>query len=128
MIVREAARNAQLIPISFQRKNKIKILGKCILERKRSLICHVSAWHRERASKAMTHSDYDNNFTYIPGSADSFAEPRQHDRHPPVTRGSSAIAGRIQRIGQRERALLTRLSKFLAVGGTGVLVNSLTLL
>src|SRR5216684_1518811 len=76
----------------------------------------------------MAHVYYDNNLTSAPGRTDSLAGSRQHDRRMPVTHGSSALPGRVRRLGQRERALLARLSKFLVVGGTGVLVNSLVLL
>ena len=46
----------------------------------------------------------------------------------PVTGRSSRLPGSVWRLRQRERALLARLSKFLVVGGTGVLVNSLALI
>ena len=43
----------------------------------------------------------------------------------PVTSRSAAFPARLRRLAPRERA---RLSKFLLVGGTGLLVNSLALL
>src|SRR6266568_5880433 len=78
--------------------------------------------------KAMAHVDYDNNIiTHASGRADSLAEPGQYDQRMPVTGRSSALPGCVRRPGQRQRADLRRLSKFLVVGGTGVLVNSLAL-
>ena len=38
------------------------------------------------------------------------------------------LPGRVRQLVHRERARLTRLGRFLVVGGTGVLVNSLALL
>ncbi len=77
----------------------------------------------------MAHVDYDNNIiTHASGRADSLAEPGQYDQRMPVTGRSSALPGCVRRPGQRQRADLRRLSKFLVVGGTGVLVNSLALL
>ncbi len=46
----------------------------------------------------------------------------------PITSRSAALPGRLWRLVHRERTGLTRVSKFLVVGGTGVLVNSLALL
>ena len=46
----------------------------------------------------------------------------------PSTHQASVLPGRVRRIVHRERARLTRLGRFLVVGGTGVLVNSLALL
>jgi len=46
----------------------------------------------------------------------------------PVTSRSAALPGRLWQLAHRERTRLTRVSKFLVVGGTGVLVNSLALL
>src|SRR6266571_8834272 len=76
----------------------------------------------------MAHLDYDdNNITHAPGRAPSLTGPSQHGRRMPVTNCSSALPGSVWRLGHREHARLTRLSKFLVVGGTGVLVNSLAL-
>lgn len=77
----------------------------------------------------MAHLDYDNNFiTPTPGRATSLAAPGQHDRTMPVTSHAAALPGRVRQLAHRERARLTRVSKFVLVGGTGVLVNSLALL
>ncbi len=46
----------------------------------------------------------------------------------PITSRAAALAGRLWRLVHRERPRLTRISKFLVVGATGVLVNSLALL
>jgi len=46
----------------------------------------------------------------------------------PITSRSAALPGRLWRLVPRQRPRLTRISKFLLVGGTGVLVNSLALL
>jgi dolichol-phosphate mannosyltransferase len=46
----------------------------------------------------------------------------------PITSRSAALPGRLWRLVPRERTRLSRVSKFLVVGGTGVLVNSLALL
>ena len=46
----------------------------------------------------------------------------------PGTHPASVLPGRVRRLVHRERARLTRLGRFLVVGGTGVLVNSLALL
>jgi len=71
----------------------------------------------------MAHLNYDNNtIMRAPAGAASCAESYQHDRGMPVTRCWSAPAGQVQ-----QRAFLARVSKFLLVGGTGVLVNSLAL-
>src|SRR5258708_24614727 len=76
----------------------------------------------------MAHADYDNNFiTPTPGRATSLAAPGQHVRTMPVT-SHAALPGRVRQLAHHERARLTRVSKFLVVGGTGVLVNSLALL
>ena len=46
----------------------------------------------------------------------------------PVTSPFAALPGRVQQLVQRQRARLCRVSKFLLVGATGALVNSLALL
>ena len=46
----------------------------------------------------------------------------------PVAHRASVLPGRVRQLVHPERASLTRLGKFLVVGGTGVLVNSLALL
>jgi dolichol-phosphate mannosyltransferase len=46
----------------------------------------------------------------------------------PITSRSAALPGRLWRLVPRKRTRLSRVSKFLVVGGTGVLVNSLALL
>src|SRR5215469_9678809 len=76
----------------------------------------------------MTHPDYDNNITHAPGRASSLTGPGRHNCSTPTTSCSSAFPGRMWRLGHREGAGLSRLSKFLVVGGTGALVNSLALL
>jgi putative flippase GtrA len=79
----------------------------------------------------MAHLYYDDNIitseTSAPGSADSFAGPGEHDSGVPDTSRFAALSGRVWQLMQRERALLISLSKFLVVGGTGVLVNSFVL-
>src|SRR5579864_3558207 len=60
----------------------------------------------------MAYRDYDNNIqTHTQRRAASLAE-----------------SGHVQRLVHHERTRLTRISKFLVVGATGVLVNSLALL
>src|SRR6266699_1530808 len=77
----------------------------------------------------MAHLDYDdNNITHAPGRAPSLTGPSQHGCRMPVTNCSSALPGGVWRLVHREHARRSRLSKFLVVGGTGVLVNSLALL
>jgi dolichol-phosphate mannosyltransferase len=77
----------------------------------------------------MAHLDYDdNNITHAPGRAPSLKGLSQHGHRMPVTNCSSVLPGSVWRLGHREHARLSRLSKFLVVGGTGVLVNSLALL
>jgi putative flippase GtrA len=79
----------------------------------------------ELAYKAMAHVDNDNTIiTHAPGREASPAESSLHDRKTPFI---SHFPGCMRQRAQREHARLTRLSKFLAVGGTGVLVNSLAL-
>ena len=46
----------------------------------------------------------------------------------PIILRASVLPGGVRLLIQRERARLTRLGRFLVVGGTGVLVNSLALL
>ena len=46
----------------------------------------------------------------------------------PVASRSAALPGHVQRLVHCDRTRLTRISKFLLVGATGVLVNSLALL
>ncbi len=46
----------------------------------------------------------------------------------PIIHRASVLPGSVRLLIQRERARLTRLGRFLVVGGTGVLVNSLSLL
>ena len=46
----------------------------------------------------------------------------------PIIHRASVLPGGVRLLIQRERARLTRLGRFLVVGGTGVLVNSLALL
>jgi dolichol-phosphate mannosyltransferase len=46
----------------------------------------------------------------------------------PIIHRASVLPGGMRLLIQRERARLTRLGRFLVVGGTGVLVNSLALL
>ena len=79
----------------------------------------------------MAHLYYDDKIippeTSKPGSADSFTEPGEYDRGVPDTSRFAALSGRVWQLMPHERALLISLSKFLVVGGTGVLVNSLTL-
>lgn len=73
----------------------------------------------------MAHLDYDNAITtYASSRADSSTGAGQHDRGIPVTHRPGHVPG----LGQRTRADLSRVSKFLVVGGSGVLVNSLALL
>jgi dolichol-phosphate mannosyltransferase len=45
-----------------------------------------------------------------------------------ITQRALVLTDRVRLLVQRERARLTRLGRFLVVGGTGVLVNSLALL
>ena len=74
----------------------------------------------------MANVDNDNTvITHAPGREASPAESSLSDRKTPFI---SHFTGCIRQRAQREHARLTRLSKFLAVGGTGVLVNSLALL
>ena len=74
----------------------------------------------------MAYIDYDNNIpTHAPGRATSLAESGQQDRKVPVTSSSAALPGRLWQLVHYER---TKLSKFLLVGGTGALLNSLALL
>ena len=77
----------------------------------------------------MAYIDYDNNIlTHTQRREATLAEQGQQDRRMPVTSRSAALPGRLWQLAHRERTRLTRVSKFLVVGGTGVLVNSLALL
>src|SRR5437660_1344069 len=77
----------------------------------------------------MSNVNSDNtNIIRAPGRAASLAEPGQHERRTPITQGASVLPGRVRQLVHRERARLTRLGRFLVVGGSGVLVNSLALL
>src|SRR5438105_6662849 len=77
----------------------------------------------------MSNINYDNtNIIHTPGRAVSLAEPDQHERRMPIIHRASVLPGGVRLLIQRERARLTRLGRFLVVGGTGVLVNSLALL
>lgn len=77
----------------------------------------------------MSNVDYDNtNIIHPSGRAASLAESGQHEQRMLITHPASVLPGRLRRLGHRQRALLARLSKFLVVGGIGVLVNSLALL
>jgi putative flippase GtrA len=77
----------------------------------------------------MAYIDYDNNIpTHTQRRAASLAEQGQQDRRMPITSRSAALPGRLWRLVHRECTRFTRISKFLVVGGTGVLVNSLALL
>ena len=74
----------------------------------------------------MAYIDYDNNIpTQAPDRATSLAEPGQQDHMVPITGRSATLPGRPWWLVRHER---TRLSKFLLVGGTGALLNSLALL
>jgi len=97
------------------------------IERKRSLTYPVRAGRGERAFKAMSNVDYDN-IIHAPGRAASLAEPGQHEQRILITHRASVLPGRLRQLGYRQRRLLARLSRFLVIGGTGVLVNSLALL
>src|SRR5713226_2387804 len=77
----------------------------------------------------MAYIDYDNNIPpQTPRRAACLAEPGQQDRRMPITSRSAALLGRLWRLVRRKCTRLSRVSKFLVVGGTGVLVNSLALL
>jgi putative flippase GtrA len=80
----------------------------------------------------MAYLDYDN----IPTQAHdakgerretSLAEPDQHDPRLPATRSSSKLPVRVRKLTHHACATLSRLGKFLVVGVTGMLVNSLVL-
>ena len=74
----------------------------------------------------MSNINYDNtNIIHTPGRAVSLAEPDQHERRMPIIHRASVLPGGVRLLIQRERG---RLGRFLVVGGTGVLVNSLALL
>jgi len=82
----------------------------------------------------MADLDYNKtDITYISDKAATsdraaaLAEPGQHEQKV-HTFHVSALPGRLQLLGYRRPILLIRLSKFLVVGGSGVLVNSLALL
>ena len=68
----------------------------------------------------MAHVNYDHTI--------SSQAPGEHEPEMPIISHSAALPGRVWRLAHRERALLTRASKFVLVGGTGVLVNSVALL
>src|SRR5260370_40624999 len=77
----------------------------------------------------MAYIDYDNNIPpQTPRRAACLAEPGQQDRRIPITSCSAALLGRLWRLVHRKCTGLSRVSKFLVVGGTGGLVNSLGLL
>src|SRR5258708_39445646 len=77
----------------------------------------------------MAYIDYDNNIPpQTPRRAACLAESGQQDRRMPITSRSAALPGRLWRLVRRKCTRLSRVSKFLVVGGTGVLVNSLALL
>jgi len=77
----------------------------------------------------MAYIDYDNNIpTDAPGRAASLAEPGQPDRRIPIPSPLAALPGRVQQLVLLQRTRLSRVSKFLLVGATGALVNSLALL
>ena len=77
----------------------------------------------------MAHVDYDHTIiSQAPGKEVSLAAPGEHEPEMPITGHAAALPSRMRRLAHRERALLARASKFLVVGGTGVLVNSLALL
>src|SRR5260370_22402277 len=76
----------------------------------------------------MAYIDYDNNIPpQTPRRAACLAEPGQQDRRIPIPSCSAALLGRRWRLVHRKCPGLRRVSKFLVVGGTGVLVNSLAL-
>src|SRR5260370_35460595 len=76
----------------------------------------------------MAHLEYnDNNITHAPGRAPSLTGSSQNGNRMPITSCSSALPGSMWRLGHCERGRLSRLSKFLVVGGKGMLVNSLAL-
>ncbi len=77
----------------------------------------------------MAYPDYDDpisisNRRTVP----SLAASGQQEGSLPVTRRGAALPGCLWQLALRARAWLSRLGKFLLVGGTGVLVNSLALL
>jgi dolichol-phosphate mannosyltransferase len=77
----------------------------------------------------MSNINYENtNIIHTPGKAVSLAEPDQHEQEMPIIHRAPVLPGGVGLFIQRERARLTRLGRFLVVGGTGVLVNSLALL
>lgn len=77
----------------------------------------------------MAHVDYDHTIiSQVPGKEASLGAPGEHEPEMPIIGHAAAFPSRIRRFAHRERALLARASKFLVVGGTGVLVNNLALL
>src|SRR5215471_6056180 len=83
--------------------------------------CLIGVENGERAYKTMANVDNDNTvITDAPGREPSPAESSLHDQGMP-------FASHFPRFWHREYTSLTRLSKFLAVGGIGVLVNSFAL-
>src|SRR5260370_15689571 len=77
----------------------------------------------------MAYIDYDNNIPpQTPRRAAGSADPGQQDRRIRITSCPAALLGRLWRLVHRKCTGLSRVSKFLVVGGTGVLVNSLALL
>jgi putative flippase GtrA len=65
--------------------------------------------------------------TSIQSVKDSWPEQGRDDGRAFIANRSYVLMGRGYRPGSKERAFLSRLSKFLLVGGTGLLVNSLAL-
>ncbi len=76
----------------------------------------------------MADLDYNKtDITYTSDRAAPLVEPGQYEQRVHIFH-VSALPGRLQLLGYRRPLLLVRLSKFLVVGGSGVLVNSLALL
>ncbi|HLI05339.1 MAG TPA: GtrA family protein [Ktedonobacteraceae bacterium] len=77
----------------------------------------------------MSQLDYENTqITSLSERATSIEETGQHEERISILRPVLALSVSLRRLGSRYRTLLVRLSKFVLVGGTGVLVNSLALL
>jgi dolichol-phosphate mannosyltransferase len=77
----------------------------------------------------MAHVDNDHTIiSQVPGKGASLATPGDHEPEMLIIGHTAALPGRVRRLAHRERPLLARASKFVLVGGTGVLVNSLALL
>src|SRR6266699_2231160 len=80
----------------------------------------------------MANLDYDNipthaHITKGERRETSLPGPGQHDPRSLATRCSSALPVRVRKLTHHACARLSRLSKFLVVGVTGMLVNSLAL-